>query len=196
MNRAWRRAAAVCVALAVTLVIAGLSRVPYTAADGDHALLRLSWRIPGQHVEECRPLSAEEIARQPVHMRREEVCERHFLSYRLRVRLDERTVIDEIVRPAGTRGDRPLFVHRQLPLQPGAYRVEVEWESVDPPSPASEGGAADPGASAPAVVTVQHRLELDARLQLDAGVVALVTYDVNRQRMVARGAGLEVPAGG
>jgi hypothetical protein len=39
-------------------------------------------------------------------------------------------------------------------------------------------------------------LGLDARLRLDAGDVALVTYDVDRQRMVARGAGLEAPAGG
>jgi hypothetical protein len=193
MNRALRRAAAVCVALAVTLVIAGLSRVPFSAADGDHALLRLSWRIPGQHIEECRRLAADEIARQPVHMRREEICARHFLSYRLRVRLDDRTVIDEIVRPAGTREDRPLFVHRQLPLQPGAYRLEVEWESVDPPSPTSAGDAANSGASAPA--TVPHRLEFEARLRLDAGDVALVTYDVDRQRIVARGAGLEAPAG-
>jgi hypothetical protein len=187
MNRPVKRGAALAVALGVALVIAGLSRVPYAAAD-DHALLRLSWRTPGQHVEECRRLSAEEIARQPVHMRREEICERHFLPYRLQVRLDDRTVIDEVVRPAGTREDRPLFVHRQLPLQPGSYRLQVEWESVAPA--ATEHDGTDRNAAAPAVTTIPHRLELDADLRLEAGYVALVTYDFDRHVMVARGRGV------
>jgi hypothetical protein len=188
MNTPLRRGAALAVALAVTLGIAALSRVPYAAADDDHALLRLSWRTPGQHIEECRRLSAEEIARQPVHMRREEICERRFLPYRLRVRLDERTVIDELVRPAGTREDRPLFVHRQLPLQPGSYRLEVAWESV---ALAATGHAAtDRSATAPAVTTVPHRLGLDADLRLEAGYIALITYDLDQHVMVARGRGV------
>jgi hypothetical protein len=186
-------------ALAVTLAIAGLSRVPYAAADGDHALIRFSWRTPGAHVEECRTLSAEERERLPVHMRRDQVCERRMLPYRLLVRIDGATVYDDVVRPAGAREDRPLYVFRELPVGPGEYRVDVLWEQDRPSPPAAEPAAdpadpagggrqhVSPGSGAPR--PVPERLELAATLRLEPGDVALITYDVDRHVLVARGRG-------
>lgn len=156
---AWpRRLAALALAALVTAGIAALSRVPYTPEPGDHARLRLSWRVPGEYVEECRALSAAEQERQPVHMRRDRVCEGRLLPYRLSVRLNGALVHEETVRAAGAREDRPLYVFRDLDVPPGAYRLAIDWRAEAAPDSA-------------------RRLGLDAELRLGAREIALVTYD-------------------
>jgi hypothetical protein len=182
-----RRGLGIGLAVALTLGIAALSRVPYSAASDDHGVLRLSWRAPGEVVEECRQLSREEIERQPIHMRREQVCERRLLPYRLRVRLDGTVLLEETVRPSGAREDRPLFVFRQIPLAPGDYRLEVEWERV--PGAGDSAVPREDADAPPAAGTAPRRLELAADLRLEAGDIALVTYDLDRQVLVARGRG-------
>lgn len=202
MKRAARRVLGVALAVAVTLAIAALSRLPYAAAEGQAALIRFSWRTPGAQVNECRRLSAEELERLPVHMRREEVCERRILPYRLQVRLDGRTVYDELVRASGAREDRPLFVFRELPVAPGEYRLEVRWERERNGGSGSGDDDAHEAADehemrkahdsaprpAPRRTTPEH-LELKVVLRLDAGDVSLVTYDLDHQRLVVRGRG-------
>lgn len=205
MKRAARRVLGVALAVAVTLAIVALSRLPYAAADGEGALIRFSWRTPGAQVDECRRLSAEELERLPVHMRREEVCERRILPYRLQVRLDGRTVYDELVRASGAREDRPLFVFRELPVAPGEYRLEVRWErerngvsgsgdddAHEATEAAEEHERREAHDSAPRPAprrTTPENLELKAVLRLDAGDVSLVTYDLDHQRLVVRGRG-------
>ena len=156
--KAASRLIAAAVSLTIALSIAGLSRLSYDAtirslpalarviattnptdsglvAAADHeavgALIRLSWRTASERIEHCRRLSVEEIAELPVHMRREEVCEGRLVPYRLRVALDDSMVIDEVVQPAGARGDRPLFVLRDLAVPAGEYVVTVDWSRVD-----------------------------------------------------------------
>jgi len=194
MSRNLRRAAGVALALAVTISIAALSRLPYTAAaDAEHALIRLSWRTPGAYVEECRRLSAEELERLPAHMRREEVCEGRVLPYRLHVLINGRVVYDELVRPSGAREDRPLYVYRDLPVRAGDYSVEIAWEREDvavaePPTSQPSGASADRARSGP--TATPESLRLATRLALERGDIALLTYDVDRQRLVARGRGV------
>jgi hypothetical protein len=198
MNRTLRRAAGLALALALTASIAALSRVPYTAAEADHALIRLSWRTPGAYVEECRRPSAEELERLPAHMRREEICEGRVLPYRLRVLINGRVIYDEMVRPSGAREDRPLYVYRELPVRPGDYGVEISWEREDvavfadsrPPTPVGEPGESRAGRARSGPTATPERLRLSARLALEPGDIALLTYDVDRQRLVARGRGV------
>ncbi len=63
------------VALLMTLAIGALSQVPYRTESADQAWIRLSWRVSTPRIEECRTLTAEELAELPIHMRRDEVCE-------------------------------------------------------------------------------------------------------------------------
>jgi len=132
-----RGATRVAVATIVTaLLLAGVaafSSVPWGAAATDSAL-RLAWRLPGQSYEDCRPLSEKEIAALPVHMRRTEDCVRIYLKYRLAVWLDGIQVLEEEVQPLGARGDRPLYVERDLPLDPGTHTLRVDFEPVEDPS--------------------------------------------------------------
>jgi hypothetical protein len=182
-----RRIVGALLVLAAVVALAALSRVPYDATDGDHALIRLSWRTPGELVNECRRLSAEELERLPVHMRREEVCEGRIVPYHLVVRLNGELVVDEIVRAAGAREDRPLYVYRVLEVEPGAHRLEVSWESE------RDDAAVDPHLDGGSY-RVPPRLALDADLLLRTGDVSLITYDLDRREFVARGHGVAAVA--
>jgi hypothetical protein len=165
----------------------------------DQAVIRLSWRTPPTFVEECRRLTQEELERLPVHMRREEVCERRALPYRLQVQLDGRTILNQAVRPAGARQDRPLYVFHELPVAPGAYEVTVLWGPNTGPTAATlaEGPHAEPASplgpdmSAPLrAASAREPLALTAKLLLEARDISLITYDLDRQVLVARGRGL------
>jgi hypothetical protein len=190
MKRWTRRALGGAVALAAALAVVGLSRVPYDATVGDLAVIRLSWRIPGERVLECRRLSAEELERLPAHMRREEVCEGRGVPYHLRVSLDGRIVVDETVRASGAREDRPLYVHRELLVPAGAYLVEVSFEREGEESPPEAGHRISGARSNEAGgSTVPGRLALAASVRLAARDVSLITYDSDRRRLAARGRG-------
>jgi hypothetical protein len=182
VTRGVRRVAGAVLAVLVTAGIAALSRVPYEPTHPDEALIRLSWRTPGAFVEECRTPSPEELERLPVHMRRERICEGRLVPYRLHVALDGRVVIDEVVRAAGAREDRPLYVFRELPVPAGEHRLEVVWEEAEAGAAALRGLAGRPGEAPP-------RLTLDARVRLAPRDISLVTYDMDERVLVARGRG-------
>lgn len=184
MTRAHRTACALLLAMAAMLAIASLSRVRPPEPAAAEAVLRLSWRTRGERVEECRRPSEQELASLPVHMRREEVCEGRVLPYHLRVELDGRTVVDDTVRPAGARGDRPLYVYHEVPVQPGSHHLAVRFVRA---------GDHHARGHAP------RRLELEKAVGVGAGEVALVTYDVDRQELVLRrpeASAPPTPAGG
>ena len=169
MSRPLRRWLGALLAVASALALAALSQVPYTPAAAEQAVLRLSWRAPGVRVQNCRRLTDEEKAALPAHMRRDEVCEGRLLPAHLRVEVDGRVVVDDTVRASGARGDRPLYVFREIPLAPGAHALRVRFSRPD-------GGS---GAAAPA-------LHLDDTLALVPGEVALVTYDADAGALVVR----------
>ena len=170
MSRPLRAALAVLLAAASALGVAALSQLAYTPPAAEEATLRLSWRARGERVEECRRLSAEEQAKLPAHMRREEVCEGRLLPSHLWVEVDRRVLVDDSVRASGARGDRPLYVFREIPLPPGEHELRVRFSRE---SRGEEGPV-------PAI------LELSETLSLAPGEVALVTYDADLRALVAR----------
>jgi len=165
------------VALAGTASLAALSHVPWAEDTADHALLRLAWRTRGVQVDECRRLSPAEIAALPAHMRREEVCEGRVLPYGLEVRLDGAVVIDDTVRAAGARADRPLYVNREIALEPGTYHVDVRFRLLG-------AGNANDETATPASLT------FTATLTLARKEIALVTNDADARALVLRGHGV------
>jgi hypothetical protein len=116
----------------IALAIAGLSRVPASPEDTSEALLRLSWRVLGARVEECRARTAEELAALAPHMRTPQVCTGRGAGYELRVRVDGAEAIRDTIRPAGARGDRPVYVFRDLVVEPGSHEVGVEFTALVP----------------------------------------------------------------
>jgi len=159
------------VALLLAVCVAGLSRIPLRLGDEHESLVRLSWRMDGFSLGGCRIPTAEELAALPVHMRNPEACIGQIASYRLFVTIDGESVVDETVRPAGARHDRPLYVLADLPVDPGRYELAVRFEAILPE------GAPPPGAeslSVEEVVTIERR------------DIVLVTLDPDTQRLVVR----------
>ena len=166
MRQPIARGLAVLVTGVAVFALGALSRVPYTPADAGHGVLRLSWRVRGERVQECRRLTPEELEALPLHMRRPEVCEGRIAPYRLRVAIDGSVVEDTLIRAAGAREDRPIYVLRDFPLAPGAHVVDIAF--------AREG--------APAGLT------LETVVEIRPGRISLVTFDPDRNALVLRSA--------
>lgn len=161
-----RAAAGALVAAAVMLALGAGSRAPWRVED-DRAAIRLAWQARSERSEECRPLTEEELARRPVHMRRSEVCETRAVAYLLHVKINGRVVVADTVHGAGARADRPVHVSRELRLPPGEHALDVAFR------PVAEG----PGATG---------LRLSARVTLAPREVALVTHDAAADELVLR----------
>lgn len=97
--------------------------VPYHRSDG--ARLRLSWSARPERIEKCRQLSAEEQAQQGEHMRQRLECEGGFATYALRVEVDGQAIGDAVIRGAGLRHDRPLYLLKDYQVPPGSHRLRV-----------------------------------------------------------------------
>jgi len=167
-RRGWRGALAGTLVTALLLAgTATLSQWP-AGATPPHAALRLAWRLPGQSWLDCRPLSVEEIARLPAHMRKTEDCRTVYLHYRLQVWMDGDALVDREVAPLGARGDRPLYVDEDLPVEPGTHHVRISFTPL-----------ADPRG-------VGLSLVLEDSLEWSAGRARIVRYDTDRRRLVAR----------
>jgi hypothetical protein len=175
-------------ALAATAGLVGLSRAPWTEHPGEHAQLRLAWRLRSELVRACRRLTAAELARLPAHMRREEVCEGGLRPYRLEVWVDDRPVADDTIRAAGAHADRPLFVLREFELAPGRHEARIRFTPLWPAAAQTgddEREREARGATPPLAFT--------APLVLAPRQVVLITYDEERRALVRRRSDVSAP---
>ena len=160
------------VAIGLTVLTAALSQVPLDFSGGDHGILRLSWRNDGVTVEACREHTEEELANLPIHMRNPMACIGQIASYHLRLEVDGGVMIDDTLRPAGARGDGPVYVLEELPMEPGTYQVDVRYEALLPTDIEAP----------PGIVS----LSWTGTFSPSPGDVLLVTLDEDSQELVAR----------
>jgi hypothetical protein len=172
-------------AIAVTVGIALLSSLPYAAEPNPRAVVRLSWRVLGEQVQECRRLTPEELERLPAHMRQEVQCEGRVAPYRLTVLLDGVLADSGLIRASGAREDRPIYVFRELEMDPGEHRLEIAFVSEGPAAATGATGdsPADPSGAARRAVPAPSELRLDVRLVLESREIALVGYDPDRREL-------------
>jgi hypothetical protein len=114
------------VATTITLGLmayASAAPLPYHAANA--ARLRLSWSARPERIEVCRTLSDQELAQLAEHMRQRVSCEGVFATYTLRIDVDEQTIGESVIRGAGLRHDRPLYLLRDYQVLPGRHRFRV-----------------------------------------------------------------------
>ena len=165
-------------------------------------MLRLSWSARPQRIEVCRTLSPDELARRAEHMRQRVHCEGRFASYLLRVEVDDRVLDTAVVRGAGLRNDRPIYLLRDFPLTPGERRVRIRFarrEGVDTGSaPAVSTANADTGSGTfvgraqrevaehdrRARAAIPPLLVLDTIVTVTPGRTWLVTMDRDRRALV------------
>ena len=162
-------------ALVFTAGLGWWSQMPYEGAGSDGALLRFSWRAPGQRLEQCREPTEEELEGLPDHMRPQQICERAMRPFDLRIEVDDSVVVDAVVRAPGAQGDRPISVLRDVPTFAGPHRVRVAF---------------GPTASAPSDAQTERPVRLDRTVDLGAGDIAVITLDESgRAFRVLTGAG-------
>lgn len=161
-----KNVARVLVTICTLVFLGALSRVPFTPAGSNVALLRLSWRTRGEASQQCRDRTAEELQALPVHMRTAQVCTGRVANYRLSVRIDEGAVQTRELHAAGAHADRPIYVLWQDSLEPGRHQIEIEFYSVLHPG--------------------KNRLRLTEEVDVGRGDIALVTYDDERGRLYIR----------
>ena len=107
------------------VLLAYLSAAPVPYHANESARLRLSWSARPERIEVCQTLSAEELAQVAEHMRQRESCEGVFATYALRISVDGRVVGESIIRGAGLRNDRPMYLLRDYAVLPGVRRFHV-----------------------------------------------------------------------
>jgi hypothetical protein len=176
VSRLLRIAAGAGALVGVLAIVRSGSFLSYVAVRQTEGIVRLAWRARGEHVRECRHRTPEELAKLPPHMRQEEVCEGRVLPYRLVVTLDGTERVNQEVRGAGAREDRPLYVTQDLAVAPGPHRVRISFALEGTPTNV---------ASTDALAT-PSRLTFDTTVTLAERRVLLVTYDEDRKALISR----------
>lgn len=114
----------VAIGAVFALGIALLADSPYRPPLPTSQLV-VSFKHPGQLIEDCRDLTESEIEKLPPHMRRETICERGRAAVRLRVTVDGALALEQRYEPRGLRGDGNSVALERLELAPGLRQVEV-----------------------------------------------------------------------
>jgi hypothetical protein len=120
-----RIASAVVATAAGLALMVWLSAVPFPHHDPEAARLRLSFSARPERIEVCRTLSDAELSQLAEHMRQRVSCDGVLATYTLRIEVDGTPIGESIVRGAGLRHDRPLYLLRDYPVPPGEHRFRV-----------------------------------------------------------------------
>ena len=118
---------------AFLVVMARASAAPVAYHNRGDAMLRLSWSARPERIETCRTRSREELEREEEHMRQRVECTGTFASYTLRVESDQQLVSESVVRGAGFRHDRPIYLLREWLMSSGTHRVRVSFTRREQP---------------------------------------------------------------
>ena len=196
------RIAGAAVAMAGAVGVVHGSHVPVSLDTGSDAVLRVAWSARPERVETCRTLSDSALDALPEHMRQRTVCAGASARYHLEVRRDERVIATAELRGGGLRGDRQLYVFRELAIPSGTSDIAVRLVRLDSTvSPDSTDADAehrpddagrrttrgrpdaDGSRSRRLADMVPARLELRERVTLAPREVLLVTYDSESRRL-------------
>ena len=196
-----RAVIATVVTAAALFALARASATPIGMKRAESARLRLSWSARPERIEVCRTLSEKELEKLEEHMRQRVQCDGRFATYALQVDSDGRVLHQSIVRGAGLRHDRPLYLLREIDLPAGAHRVRITFARREMASVDSVGRTnievvrADTGLFAGraqrevaervrrAAAAIPARLELDTTMTFAANRVILVSLDPERRAL-------------
>jgi len=171
MNRLIWRGAGILIGLAFLVAIALLTEAPARFSTDDSALLRLSWRLPAGEGQDCRRPTPEELAELPAHMRNPDAClGGSHPGFTLSVSVEGADIVTDTLYPSGSRGDRPIFVFRELPIESGRKALRVRFEQ----------NTGDAGSDEAAELRV---LEWEEELTIDAREIVLLRYDQDSETL-------------
>lgn len=109
----------------ISSVVIGIGKLPIKF-NTEHSILRLSWRLAGQSVQNCTDLNKEDQSKLK-HMRLQQQCTRTPVDYKLDVYKNNKLIYERIVSPGGFKSDRPHYVYHDIKLTPNTYDVRVKF---------------------------------------------------------------------
>jgi len=95
----------------------------YTHLDPDKAQIKLSFSHAGEHRQECRRLTQEELNQLPPNMRRPMDCPRERLSLLVELELDGELLYQDKLPPSGLAGDGASTAYRKFPVTAGVHNL-------------------------------------------------------------------------
>ena len=98
---------------------------PYRHLGEDQALITLSFSHTGQPVSECRPHTAEELAKLPPNMRSPLLCPRERSPIVVELDVDGAPALRQTAKPSGLSKDGAASIYHRLSLSAGTHRVAV-----------------------------------------------------------------------
>lgn len=121
---------AVAAALFLAVISAGVtgavSDLSYLEPISEGSELVISFKHPGAVAEDCRQLSEEELAAQPVHMRKTLECERKRAAVRMLVEVDGAEILRTRFEPTGLWEDGSSVAVERISLPVGEHAVSVK----------------------------------------------------------------------
>ncbi|CDM22948.1 hypothetical protein [Castellaniella defragrans] len=113
-----------CFAVAIGV----FSRWPvYHPLGPDMAQIKVSFMHHGARLADCRPYTAEELAKLAPNMRGAAKCERERSPVSIEVDLDGRQVVSHVSAPSGLSRDGASTLYRRLDVPAGEHRIAVRF---------------------------------------------------------------------
>ena len=97
----------------------------YRVLPPDQALVKVSFIHHGQRVAQCRPYTAEELAKLAPNMRTPLKCGRERSPVTIEVDLDGAMVYRHVAAPSGLSSDGASSVYQRLQVPAGRHRIAV-----------------------------------------------------------------------
>lgn len=107
----------------------------YRALPPDQAMMKVSFIHHGQRVADCRPFTAEELAKLAPNMRTPMKCGRERSPVTIEVDLDGTTIYRQVAAPSGLSRDGASSVYHRLQLPAGDHRIAVRLKDTAAPGP-------------------------------------------------------------
>lgn len=97
----------------------------YTHLESDQAVITLAFSHAGERKEECRTLSAEELAQLPPNMRLAQDCPRERSPVTVELLMDDERIIEKVFEPPGLFKDLGVDVYLSAKVPAGQHRLTV-----------------------------------------------------------------------
>ncbi len=105
------------------------SRWPvYHPLAPDMAQIKVSFMHHGARLADCRPYTAEELAKLAPNMRKATKCERERSPVSIEVDLDGQPVLSHVSPPSGLSRDGASTMYRRLDVPAGEHRIAVRFK--------------------------------------------------------------------
>jgi len=101
------------------------TRPAYDTLQPGLAVITVSFNHAGQHVEECRRQTQEELSKLAPNMRNPMSCSRKRVPIHVELELDGKTVLARSYPPTGLAGDGDSVVYQKVTVPAGTHHLVI-----------------------------------------------------------------------